>query len=88
MADQFSSDDGLGPSQPGGTGTDTSKPTHADSVVRPASAGRPDGSGALPPEPLSREGLDHLDGLRGELAEPFTAERHRARSPAHSRSLA
>jgi hypothetical protein len=73
MADHFTTDDGLGPSQPEGTGTDTTKPTIADSAVRHATEGKPDGLRALPPEPPSRE---DLESLRLELAE---AVRERAR---------
>jgi hypothetical protein len=73
MADHFTTDDGLSPSQPEGTGTDTSKPTLADSAIEHAREGKPDGLCALPPEPLTRE---DLDGLRRELAE---AVRERAR---------
>jgi hypothetical protein len=76
MADQCTTDDGLGPTQPDGTGTDTTKFTSADSAVRHASAGKPDGLCALPPEPRSREGREDLEGLRLELA---TAVRERAR---------
>jgi hypothetical protein len=76
MADRFGTDDGLGPSRPAGAGTETSKPTIADSAIQQASEGRPDGLCAFPPEPLTREGLDDLDGLRRELA---AAVRERAR---------
>jgi hypothetical protein len=76
MADQFTTDDGLSPSQPDGTGTDTSKPTIADSAIEHASEGKTDGLCTLPPEPLTREGLEDVDGLRLELAE---AVRERAR---------
>ena len=89
MADHFTTDDGLGPSQPEGTGTATSKPTIADSAIEHAREGKPDGLCALPPEPLSREGLEgreDLDGLRRELA---TAVRERAwRGPTWYRLVA
>jgi hypothetical protein len=76
MADHFTTDDGLSPSQPDGTGTDTTKFTSADSASQCASEWKPDGLCALPPEPLSREGREDLDGLRLKLA---TAVRERAR---------
>jgi hypothetical protein len=76
MADHFTTDDGLSPWQPDGTGTDTTKPTIADSASQCASAGKPDGLCALPPEPLTRDGLEDVDGLRLKLA---TAVRERAR---------
>jgi hypothetical protein len=76
MADHFITDDGLGRSQPDGTGTDTSESTSTGSALVHATEGKPDGLCSLRPGPLSREGLEDLDGLHRELA---GAVRERAR---------
>jgi hypothetical protein len=76
MADHFATEGGLGSSQPEGAGTETCKPMIAGSAVGHASERKPDVLCALPPRPLTSEGLGDLDGVRRELAE---AVRERAR---------